>query len=415
MEHVRFSFRNVRLRGIFALLGVLALVITGSVRVVHAAGEIKVGLVVGLTGGASAWGKRAWNTYQMIFDELNEKGGIKSMGGAKINYRVMDHQTKPEIAGNNTERLIRDGARVIFGANSSDNAMVASQVCQRAKIPFIDTTDGDPMITERGFDYVFRVNPHNRMLCTGALKTAQWLETKKKFKKVAILSGQTSFGYSSYKIYEKILPPHYDVVFKETYPVAQQDFTGIVSKMKKAGVEFVFQTANPADAILITRAYKEMDFNPLGYMGTIGGHYVMDYIEALGKDADYTLCSNWFTSDLKVPLIKELMARYKQKYGIEFDATDATVCCAISVLVDALERAGKDDPAKVRDAIKATDLEVGKYWYIIPEGCKFDKNNQNIKQKTVAFQIRDGKWKAVYPEDFSSIKVGFPFPEWGKR
>lgn len=415
MERIRFALKKEGLRGIFAFLLVPALVFSGPIGVAYAAKEIKVGLVVGLTGGASPWGKRAWNTYQMIFDELNEKGGIKSMGGAKISYRVMDHQTKPDIAGSNSEKLIRDGARVIFGANSSDNAMVASQVCQRAKIPFIDTTDGDPMITERGFDYVFRVNPHNRMLCDGALKTAQWLETKKKFKKVAILSGQTSFGYSSYKIYEKILPEVFEVVYKETYPVAQQDFTGIVSKMKKAGVDFVFQTANPADAILITRAYKEQDFNPMGYMGTVGGHYVMDYIEALRKDADYTFCSTWFTSDLKVPLIKDLMARYKQRYGIEFDATDATVCCAISVLVDALERAGTDDPVKLRDAIKATDLDVGKYWYIIPDGCKFDKNNQNIKQKTVAFQIRDRKWKTVYPEDYSSIKVVFPIPAWGKR
>jgi branched-chain amino acid transport system substrate-binding protein len=404
-------------RGIIILLMSVALVFAGPLGVGYAAEEIKVGIVVGLTGGASPWGKHAWNTYRMIFDELNAKGGIKSMGGAKIKYTVMDHQSKPDIAGSNAEKLIRDGVSVIMGCNSSDAAMVATQIAQRAKIPFIDTTDADPMITDRGFDFIFRVNPNSRQLNEGALASLQWLvkKTGKTPQRVGLLMGQFAAGNASWEILQIIVPKAYNVVFKTTYPLSQQDFTGIVSKMKELGVDFLFLCTQAADAIMLTRAYKEMDFNPMGFMGIHDGHYVMDYIDALKKDADYAFCATQFASDLKVPRINEIATNYKNRFGLEFDATDATVVNAISVLVDALERAGTNNPVKLRDALKATDLNVGQYWYIIPDGCKFDEKNQNIKQKTVVFQIRDGKWRSVYPEGYTTIEPVFPIPPWNKR
>jgi branched-chain amino acid transport system substrate-binding protein len=407
-------------KGIFTwmALSIVALIsFVCCVQVSEAAKEIKVGIVVGLTGGASSMGKHAWNSYQMIFDELNSTGGIKSMGGAKIKYTVMDHQTKADIAGSNAEKLIRDGVSVIFGANFSDAAMVASQVSQRAKVPFIDTTDGDVMITGRGFDYVFQTNPNIHQLDDGALKFTQWISKKtgKIPKKVAILNAQMATGYAGFKYFEEILPKYYDVVFKTTYPTSQQDFAGIVKNMKNLGVEYVFQFGMAADAIMITRAYKEMDFNPMGYIGVSGGHYNIDYIEGLGKDAEYTFCTTYFTSDLKVPKIKDLVTRYKGRFGVDFDATDATVANGVSVLVDSLERAGTDNPTKLKDALKATNLNVGQYWYVVPDGCKFDEKNRNIKQHTVTFQIRDGKQQAVYPEGYGAIDPVFPIPAWSKR
>ena len=399
------------------ILLVLGAFVLGSAGVGLAAQEIKVGIVVGLTGGTSAWGKRAWNTYQMIFDEVNAAGGIKSMGGAKIKYMLLEHQSKPDLAGSNAEKLIRDGATVILGTNSSDCTMVASQVCQRAKIPFISSSDQDPMITERGFDYVFRTCPIAVQFAEGALEFSQWVakKTGKSPKNAAILCVQTASGIAIFKIFEKIVPNVYSVVFKETYPQAQQDFTGIVSKMKGLGVDFVFQQAFPADSILLTRTFKEMDFNPMGFIGTNAGHDIVMYRENLGKDADYTFCTSWWSSTLKVPKMKEWMAKYKSRFDIEYQVTDCTVGQTASVLLDALERGKSDNPAKLRDAIKATNLNVGQYWYFVPDGCKFDEKNQNIKQKLVTFQIFNSVDEALYPEDYASAKPVFPVPLWKKR
>jgi branched-chain amino acid transport system substrate-binding protein len=417
MKDAIFSKRKVVFRGIIFLPLLLALVLADPIGIGYAAKEIKIGIVVGLTGPASPWGKHQWNTYQLLFDEINTKGGIKSMGGAKINYKIMDHQSKPDIAGSNAEKLIRDGVSLIFGAAYSDASMVASQVAQRAKIPYMSPSDGDPMIADRGFDYVFQVCLNAEQAADGTLALAQWLvkKTGKTPQNVAALGVQVASGTAAFKRWEVILPKVYNVAFKTSYPPTQQDFTGIVSKMKSLGVDLVFLASMPRDAILLTRVFKEMDFNPMAYIAHPGGHYTKDYIEALGKDADYTFVTSYFASDLKVPKLQELMTRYKNRFGLDFDASDAMAANAISVLVDSLERAGTDDPAKLRDAIKATDLNLGQYWFVVPDGCKFDDKNRNSKQRPLTFQIRDGKWITVHPENFASLEPVFPIPQWNKR
>ena len=409
--------RSLGFKGLISIFALAALVLGGTGTGFAAEKEIKVGIDVGLTGGTSAYGKRAWNTYQMIFDEVNAAGGIKSMGGAKIKAMLLDHQSKPDIAGSNAEKLIRDGAAIVMGTNSSDCTMVASQVCQRAKIPFISSSDLDTMIVERGFDYVFRTCPGAYEFAEAALQFSQWAGKKagKTPQKVAIVVVQTASGMALLKMWENMLPKVYTVVYKESYPQAQQDFTGMVSKMKGLGVEFVFQQAFPSDAVLVTRSYKEMGFNPMGFIGTDAGHDIIMYRENLGKDADYTFCTTQWSSTMKVPKLKETMAKYQARFGIEYQVTDATVGNAASVLIDALERGGSDNPVKLRDALKSTDINVGQYWYFVPDGCKFDAKNQNMKQKPVTTQFFAGKDECVFPEGYASAKAVFPIPPWEKR
>ena len=417
MKNLSCSGKGVWIKGSIVLFLMLGFFFAGPIGIGHAADEVKLGIVTGLTGPGAPWGKRAWNTAQLLLDELNAKGGIKSMGGATIKYVVMDHQTKPDIAGSNTEKLIRDGVSAIIGCNNSDSAMVASQVCQRAKIPYIDNNDHDPMLTERGFDYVFRVCHSGTQLGDGTLEFAQWLAKMggKAPTKVGIVCCQSAAPYATFKEWEVSIPKVYNVVFKQSYPVAQQDYSGIVSNMKKLGVDFVFQMAYPADAILLTRTFKELDFNPMAFLADDSGHDVLDYIKAVGKDADYLFCTTTYTPDLKIPLLEELRAKYMSRFGVEFDRADALMANAVSVFVDAVERAGSGNPAKLREALKATNLSVGQYWYVVPDGCKFNEKNQNVKQKLMTFQIRDGKWRTVHPQELAVEKPVYPIPPWNKR
>lgn len=251
------------------------------------------------------------------------------------------------------------------------------------------------------------------------MEFAQWIlkQTGKTASRVGILNSQQANPYAVYKIWERDIPKVFNVVYKETYPQSQQDFSGIVANIKKLGVDLLFQCAFPVDAILLTRAFKEQDYNPLGFIANNSGHDPLDYIYATKKDSEYYLVTGTYSNDLKVPMIDELRQKMKNRYGQDYetDHSDMLMANAVSVLVDALERAGTDNPAKLRDALKATNLNVGQYWYVVPDGCKFDETGQNIKQKIVTFQIRDGKHRAVYPAEFASIKPVFPIPKWSER
>jgi branched-chain amino acid transport system substrate-binding protein len=379
---------------------------------------VKVGIDIGLTGFAAAWGKHAWNTYQLAFDKINAEGGIKAFGGAKIEYKVMDTESKPDIAASNAEKLISWGASVVFGCNQSGAAMTASQVCQRTGIPFIDTTDADPMITGRGFKWVFRTCPMAAQLVPSAVEfmNYQGKMTGLKPTKVALLTVEQAFGASVRPVFAEGIKKHgYNLAEDIPYPTDQKDFTGVINKLKTQAVDFVCFVCSTPDSILLTRTFKEMDFNPIGHIGIIGGQYTDDFIKTLGKDADYTFDSCFWTPDLKVPRMADLMKEYKTRFGLDFDATDATVINAIAVFRDALERAGMADPEKLRAAISTADLNLGRYGYLVPDGCKFDSTGQNVKQKAIVFQIMDGKWRSVYPPEVAASKAVWPILKWSDR
>ena len=121
--------------------------------------EVLLAAIVALTGTNAAWGQRTWNAFQLGCDLINEQGGIKSMGGAKIKYIVADTESKPEVAGSQTEKVVQRGAVAITGTNQSAATIVATQIAEREGVPFVCATDVDPLITSRGFKYTFRTSP----------------------------------------------------------------------------------------------------------------------------------------------------------------------------------------------------------------------------------------------------------------
>jgi branched-chain amino acid transport system substrate-binding protein len=411
--------RRLRLALLAAVMGTTALIpASRSTAADPAPKELKVGIGVGLTGGAAPWGKHAWNTYQLLFDEINAAGGLACPKGTKIAYRVADHQSKPDISQANAERLADWGASVIFGANQSDSALTAQAVAERRKILFLDTTDADPMITDRGFKYTFRIDPHSAHLMTASIELVKDFQqrTGVQPKAVAVLTAQTAAGEASRKMWVDALPKAgFNVVEVQSYPLTTTDFTPTFQRFKSKKVDLLLLNSNPNDAILINRAMKQEDFSPIAFIGLVGGYYTNDYVQQLGKDADYTIVMNWFSPDLKVPNLKPLQDRYKQRFGTEFDTTDATVANGVSVFVDAVERACSTDVEAIRKALLQTDMKVGQRWYVVPDGARFDEKGQNVKQKVIGIQIRNGHFVGIWPVDYAAGKAAWPIPVWKER
>ncbi|MGD9369128.1 MAG: ABC transporter substrate-binding protein, partial [Desulfobacteraceae bacterium] len=77
------------------------------------------------------------------------------------------------------------------------------------------------------------------------------------------------------------------------------------------------------------------------------------------------------------------------KYGqnLTGEAVDAYV--AMYVLKDALERAGSLDPAKIREALAATNLAGGPGMIVGYDSVKFDASGQNRNASLVMVQVND--------------------------
>jgi hypothetical protein len=79
--------------------------------------EIIIGVSAPLTGGNASVGQHAKNSIEMGFEEINEAGGIKSLGGRKIKVLFGNDEGKPESGMAEAERLI-SGRSVSYDGRS---------------------------------------------------------------------------------------------------------------------------------------------------------------------------------------------------------------------------------------------------------------------------------------------------------
>jgi branched-chain amino acid transport system substrate-binding protein len=103
---------------------------------------------------------------------------------------------------------------------------------------------------------------------------------------------------------------------------------------------------------------------------------------------------------------------YKKKSGDEMDDTAGREMQGFLVLVDAIDRAGSTDPAKIQAALKATDLKP-KQLMMGYEGVKFDDKGQNTLASGVIIQLQDGEnYVAVWPKAGAAKEPMTPYKGW---
>jgi len=165
-----------------------------------------------------------------------------------------------------------------------------------------------------------------------------------------------------------------------------------------------------SDSLLAMRQMRELDVNVKVIIAPGGaGFNDIEFIRQGKGDAEYCSIGIYWSPDAKWPGNEAFVKRYKEKYGVDADPLAEEAYEAMSVLLDAIERAGSTDPTKIRDALSKTDMT----WVAGP--IKFDENGENIHKNVVVVQIQGGKLLTVWPEKVAVAKPIIPMPTWSKR
>jgi branched-chain amino acid transport system substrate-binding protein len=407
---VRISRRDV-LRGSAAAAAALAMP-----AVVRAADSIIVSGIFPLTGPSAQFGQTSWESMQLAVQLMNEAGGVKSMGGAKITLAVYDTETKPEIAVTQTEQAIERGSCALVGCNQSAATIVASQVAERNQVAFLTAYDIDPAITARGFKYIFRCSPLTANYSSDLLACAKEMRDKGGggATKLGLLSENSVTGQGVNKALQKYAEQFgFEIVNVSTYDVGStQNFAPFIEKMKATGADVLIGHNRVSDGIQINRTAKELAFNPMIMGGVLGAANTFDYADALGNDANYVLGTDSFTNSLNVPGLKEVAERVKSQLKRTMDIGVATCMADIAVIWDALERAKTADRVALRDAISATNMKTGERNFYMLRGAKFSPAGDNELAGSIITQIQDRVVKPVWPSEFAQVAPVYPKPHW---
>src|SRR3954467_12181424 len=119
-----------------------------------AADPVNIGALYPSTGSMAQIGQGCVAAAKLAVEMVNEAGGIKSLGGAKLNLIISDVQSDTTVTRTETDRLISGNKlSAVHGCYASALTLIASEVCERAKVAIITGSSSDQLNKGRKFTF----------------------------------------------------------------------------------------------------------------------------------------------------------------------------------------------------------------------------------------------------------------------
>jgi branched-chain amino acid transport system substrate-binding protein len=385
--------------------GTLALaVLVGLVAAAAAQQPIRIGASLSLTGTYAALGQNQHRGYQLCTKHVNETGGVL---GRKIEFVLYDDQSQPATGVRLYEKLItQDKVDAIMGPYSSAITEAVANVNEKYRMPMVAPMASTTAIFKKGRKFIFMMQSAAEVYLEGLIDVA----AKKGLKTVAIINEDTLFPKATVQgTIELAKQKGLQVVFVESYPKGNTDFSAILTKVRAANPDVLGAATYFDDAVAITRQMKELNVNPKMYGVTVGGDLPTFY-QLLGKNAEFVYGATQWEPELPYPGAKEFVVSHSMEFpGRDISYHSAGGYAGCQILVEAIKRAGSLDSEKIRSEILKMDTTTAY------GGFKVDDGGFQLTHKMVVFQWQEAKKVIVWPDELAVGKVRFPTPPWNQR
>jgi branched-chain amino acid transport system substrate-binding protein len=367
---------------------------------------VNIGVILPLSGANAQFGVNSRNGVQLAVDDINATGGVKALGGARINLIVADATSTPTAAATAAQRLItQNDVTAIIGAFASSLTIAISEITERRDIPLLTMSFADP-ITGRGFKNIFQVTPKGSVI--GHAQLAYTLELAKaadaKIDKIAIMYEDTAYGTSQAAgIRAAAKNAGVEIVMDDAYPLGITDATPLINKLRTSGAQAVFPVSYLNDSMLIIRTMRQQRI-VLPAIGGAAGYVIPDFEKALGPFAEGVLS----VAPANYDLAPERGDRFRQRFGyfMVHEALENAVC--LDVLVQAIERAKSPKPEDVAAALRGARFEGGWTKAMTGGAVQFDATGLNTLSVPVMVQWRGKEMVTVWPNEYAQAKAAWP-------
>lgn len=354
---------------------------------------VKIGNIIPLSGPSATVGQQGKYAREMAVEEINAAGGIASLGGAKMELIYADSESKPEKGVAEAERLINTAkVHVLTGCWNSAVTYPTTAVAERYGIPFVVPVSVADKITEQGFRTVFRIAAKDSWWTRDQFEFLKHMQEEfdTKIERLAFIYENGDWGKGFAGQWKTLAEQAgYQVVLDEPYPSTATDLSPVVQKIRRARPDVLMLVSNAADAILLTNTLAEYKVKLKAIVASGGGHADPSFLKATGKNAQYLFDIVEWETDINKPGAKAANDKFKQKHGQNLTGEAVDAYLAMYVLKDALERAGSLEPAKIREALAATNLTDGPGMIVGYDAVKFDATGQNQNASLVMVQVND--------------------------
>jgi branched-chain amino acid transport system substrate-binding protein len=396
--------------------------------------NIRIGVLLPLTGPLAKNGLENWEAMQIARDMINERGGVN---GRKVEYLQGDANT-PNAAISETERLItKDGIKITTGSFASPIAIAVSQAAERHGVFHWETTGAAEVITRRGFKHTFQVGAPARKYGQAAVDfiiddLAKRLNKPVDALKIALLWENRAFGKSvgdGIRAYTQ--GKGIKLAYDEGYDQTATDMTPIVQKLKDVAPDIVIAISFPNDAILFQRKAKELEFNTAAFIGVSAGYSSPDLRESIGDAVSGIFVADFppkVNAAVLTPETRKVADEFYKRYEAKLKRPPAGHAAAgfsavWALFTEVLPKAKTFEPDELREIALKLDLPEGAL--VNGSGIKFTNFDwpddpkdagQNLRASIGVWQWTKAGNEEVYPGELATQPpIMVPLPDWSKR
>src|SRR3954454_8070518 len=281
-------------------------------RSAEAAQPVNIGVVLPLSGANAQFGVNSRNGIELVDDQINKAGGIKALGGVKIELVIADATSTPTTAATVAQRLLtQNRVTAILGAFVSSLTIALSEVTERRDVPLLTMSFAD-QITGRGFENIFQIVAKASVIGAAQFENTLALAhaAGTKLERIAIVYEDTAYGTSqAVGLRNGAKKAGVQIVMDEAYPLGITDVTPLINKLRASGAQAVFPVSYLNDSLQIIRVMRQQGLT-FPAIGGAAGYVIPDFKSGLGEYAEGILSISPASWDQDPALTEAFSKRY---------------------------------------------------------------------------------------------------------
>jgi urea transport system substrate-binding protein len=354
---------------------------------------IKVGVLNSLSGTMAISEVAVKNATLMAIDEINKSGGVL---GSQLTPVVQDGASDWPTFADKTKLLLQnEKVAAIFGCWTSAS--------RKAVLPVVEQNNGllyypvqyEGLEASKNIFYI--AAPPNQQIIPAVTYLLQ-----QNLKKMYLLGSDYVFPRTANKVIKAQLQAEGGTTVAEDYtPLGNTDYSAVVSKIKAAKPDVVFNTLNGDSNVAFFKQMKAAGFTAES-MPVMSVSVAEEEVSGIGTDNFTGQLTAWnYFQSVKADANTKFVDNYKAAYGPQ-KVTDDPIehaYAAVYLWAASAKKAGAIDVDKVRAASDGVSFDA-------PQGTvTIDGATQHIVQKTmIGKATSDGQFQVVWDSGEQPLK-----------
>lgn len=269
--------------------------------------EIKIGIILPLTGPGAAYGQQTWEGINLAHKIISKD----SESDQKLILQVEDSQTLSSVGVSSAQKLVyQDNVKLIIGALASNITLAISPIAEREKVLLLSPGSSADSISYAG-DYIFRIAPTDRY---DGKFLAETIKNKYGIDFTAVIYLNNSFGRGLYDIFQK----NYEklggqIILAEPFLQGENNFRITLEKIKNLRLNSLLLVANTIENIVVLRQIKELNINVQIFApSTFNDPKILEEAGSLAEGVVFSAAS--FAGIKNQPNVEKFLEEFKMEY-----------------------------------------------------------------------------------------------------